>query len=49
MSPSSAGTLKEKLAYVPKELSGKTTYIMVLQGYNTSLIPRNGANNEGSY
>jgi hypothetical protein len=49
MSPSSTGILKEKLAYVLKKPCGKTTYIMVLQEYNTGLIPHNGANNEGSY
>jgi hypothetical protein len=49
MSPFSAETLKEKLAYFLKEPSCKTTYITVLQGYNTGLIPHNGVNNEGSY
>jgi len=49
MSSFSAGTLKEKLTCFLKEPSYKTTYIMVLQGYNTGLIPHNGANNEGGY
>jgi hypothetical protein len=46
MSPFSAGTFKKKLAYFLKEPSCKTTYIKVLQGYNTGLIPHNGVNNE---
>ena len=49
MSPFSAGTLKEKLAYFLKEPSYKTTYITDQQRYNTGLIPHNGANNGGSY